>query len=100
MDRAVDIILNPIGSTKGSEFTVEIRDFAFAPDQLVIKTGDTVTWMNVGTKIYTATSDNGTEIGSPEIAPGASFSHEFDLPGTYAYHCTFYSFMKGTIIVQ
>ena len=93
-------IINPLGNTKGSEFTIEVRDFGFKPDQLVIKTGDTVTWINIGAVVHAATSDNGTEIGSTDISPGASFSHTFDMPGTYTYHCSYYSFMKGTIIVQ
>lgn len=95
-----DTFINPVGKTEGSEFTIEIRDFVFKPEQLIIKTGDTVTWVNVGSVVHTATSNNGTEIASPEINPGASYSKKFTMPGTYAYHCTFYSFMKGTIIVQ
>jgi len=93
-------VVNPSGNTNGSEFTIEIRDYAFKPDQLIIKTGDTVNWVNVGAVVHTATSNNGTEIASREISPGASFSHVFDMPGTYAYHCGFHSFMKGTVIVQ
>lgn len=95
-----DTFLNPLGRADGSEFTIEVRDFVFKPEQLIIKTGDTVTWMNVGSVVHTATSDNGTEIASLEINPGASYSKKFTLPGTYTYHCTFYSFMRGTIIVQ
>jgi plastocyanin len=93
-------IINPVGKDTGSEFTIEVRDFSFRPDQIVIKTGDMITWVNVGAEIHTATSDNGTEIGSLEISPGTTFSHVFDMPGTYTYHCSTHQFMKGTIIVQ
>ena len=93
-------VVSPLGNTKGAEFTIEVRDYAFKPDQLVIKTGDTVTWVNVGEKTHAAISDNGTEIASQEILSGASFSHVFNMPGTYTYHCPYFSFMKATIIVQ
>jgi plastocyanin len=34
------------------------------------------------------------------LAPGATGSFTFTTPGTYAYHCTIHSFMKGTIVVK
>jgi len=43
---------------------------------------------------------DGTEPGSPTLAPGGTFSHRFDKAGSYAYHCTPHPFMKGVVIVR
>jgi plastocyanin len=48
---------------------------------------------------HTATSDTGVW-DSGTLATGQSYSHTFDQPGTYTYHCTIHPFMKGTIVVQ
>lgn len=77
---------------------VEIRDFAFAPNVIVIPVGTTVRWTNNGAVDHTVTS-NTSVFGSGTLGPGASFEYRFDVPGTYAYHCAFHSNLTGTVIV-
>jgi plastocyanin len=48
---------------------------------------------------HTVTSDTGVW-DSGTLATGQSYSHTFDQPGTYPYHCAIHPFMKATIIVQ
>jgi len=78
---------------------VKIAQYKFATDTVRIAAGATVVWANDDVAEHTVTFD-GTEPGSPTIAPGGTFSHRFDRPGTYPYHCTPHPFMKGVVIVR
>ncbi len=78
---------------------VKIAQYKFATDTVRIAAGTTVVWANDDVAEHTVTFD-GTEPGSPTIAPGGTFSHRFDRPGTYPYHCTPHPFMKGVVIVR
>jgi plastocyanin len=76
---------------------VAIRDFAFAPNVILIPVGTTIRWTNGGAAKHTVTSDTSL-FGSGELDPGASFEYRFDVPGTYGYHCALHP-MTGTVIV-
>jgi len=83
---------------------VFIKNFAFIPQQVSIKRGTTVTWVNCdnpGTDSHTSTSDNGLW-SSPTLASGNTFSRTFnDATGTvFNYHCIPHPFMVGTVNVQ
>ena len=78
---------------------VSIQNSAFAPTNTTIKVGDTVTWTNRDAFSHTATSDTGAW-DTGVITAGASRSFTFTSAGTFAYHCTIHSFMKGTVVVQ
>jgi len=78
---------------------VDIRGFAFNPASLPVHVGDTVTWTNNDGATHTITSDAGTEL-SHTLAPGESWSHTFTQAGTYAYHCSIHSSMRGTVTVM
>ena len=80
--------------------TIAIKNFAFSPVILTIKTGTTVTWMNQNGAVHQIVSDSGTPFTSDSLASGASYQFTFIQPGTYTYHCTYHPTMKGTIIVQ
>jgi len=76
---------------------VNIENYAFKPDELTIKKGETVTWINQDTVRHTATGDS---FDSKLLEKGQSFSHTFNETGTYSYICTPHPYMKGKIIVQ
>jgi plastocyanin len=78
---------------------VNIQNSAFAPTTTTIKVGDTVTWTNRDAFSHTSTSDTGVW-DTGVIAAGASGSFTFRSAGTFAYHCSIHSFMKGTVSVQ
>ncbi|OLB07395.1 MAG: hypothetical protein AUH06_05510 [Gemmatimonadetes bacterium 13_2_20CM_69_27] len=78
---------------------VRIAQYKFATDTVRIAAGATVVWANDDVAEHTVTFE-GTEPGSPTLAPGGTFSHRFDRPGTYLYHCTPHPFMKGVVIVR
>ena len=81
-------------------YEVDIGGFKFSPQTLTIKVGDSVAWTNSDSASHTATSDAGSEIDSPTLSNGQSYSHTFTTTGTFAYHCSFHSGMKGTIVVE
>jgi plastocyanin len=78
---------------------VVIKGFAFSPDSITIKAGESVTWTNQDGATHTVTADN-AEFKSSDLASGATFTFKFDKAGTYAYHCSIHSSMKGTVVVQ
>ena len=94
----------PVTVIDSMHYLVALRDFAFHPDTLTVPVGATVTWVNceaVGQEPHTTTSDTAGIWGSPNMNPGARFSHTFATPGPFPYHCIPHeSFMRGEIIVQ
>jgi plastocyanin len=78
---------------------VNIQNSAFAPTSTPIKVGDTVTWTNRDAFSHTSTSDTGAW-DTGVIVAGASGSFTFRSAGTFGYHCSIHSFMKGTVTVQ
>lgn len=99
---AIEPITPSTADTSATEQTVtmDIADFAFANPDLHVKVGDTVVWTNQDTAPHTVTSDTGNELMSPTLSNGQSYSHTFTTAGTYAYHCTIHSMMKGTVTVE
>ena len=82
---------------------IDIKSFSFDPKTIAITKGDTVVWTNMDAAPHTVTSDVGSaknELDSPTLAKGDTYSHTFNDLGTYAYHCTIHTAMKGKIIVD
>jgi len=72
---------------------------AFAPDQLEISVGGTVTWTNTDAVSHTTTSDQGNW-DSGTVGPGGQFSSTYATAGTFPYHCAIHPGMVGTITVR
>ena len=88
------------GGEGGAE-TVDIADFAFDPDALDVKVGDTVTFTNKDSAKHTATSDDGAPeaFDTDDLAQDDSADVTFDTAGDYKYHCTIHDYMTATITV-
>jgi plastocyanin len=78
--------------------SVTIADFAFAPPELTVAAGTTVTWTNEDWAPHTATAEDGS-FDSGRLDQGDSFEQTFDEPGTFAYHCSFHPGMVGSVVV-
>lgn len=76
---------------------ITIKNFAFNPNSITIKSGTTVVWTNKDSTAHTVTGDS---FSSGQIQPGESFQFAFSTPGTYNYHCSIHPSMTGKIIVQ
>ena len=77
---------------------ISIQGNAFSPDNLSIKVGDTVTWINNDSYAHTVKASK-SEFDSGNMASGAKFSFTFDKEGTYDYICGIHTFMTGKIVV-
>ncbi len=99
----------PTATASGNTQTVMITTdssgtFAFVPATITIKAGTTVVWKNVSVVAHTVTSDDGkafdSGLSNPIAAQTGTYSHTFNTPGTFPYHCTIHPYMKATVIVQ
>lgn len=90
-------------SSCGGGATVVIKDFAFDPETVTIKAGETVTWKNEDRRDHTVMSGAPPVMTdlfmSPSLAKGDSWSYTFDEPGEYPYHSMTGSF-TGEVIVE
>jgi plastocyanin len=77
---------------------ITIKDFAFAPAELEVQVGDTVTVTNDDGATHTWTADDDS-FDAGNLAPGATTTHLFEKAGTVSYHCEIHSTMKGTVVV-
>ncbi len=75
-----------------------ISDYQFSPGSLTIHVGETVTWINNGPSVHTATASNGS-FDTGNLQKGASASHTFTQAGAFTYFCRIHPFMHGTIVV-
>jgi plastocyanin len=88
-------------SSSGSTVTtdqVTIKDMAFTPNNITIAKGATVTWTNNDNMVHTVTANDGS-FASDSLAAGKTFSHTFNTPGSYKYHCVIHPSMTGTVTV-
>jgi plastocyanin len=91
---------NPVVTNPPAGKNIEISNFAFSPSTLNVHVGDTVTWTNMDSVSHTITSDSGSELSSSPFGNGNTFSHTFATAGTFHYHCSIHTMMKGEVIVQ
>jgi plastocyanin len=77
---------------------IEIHDFTFAPNVIIIPVGTTVRWTNDDATNHTVTSDT-AGLFDLALAPGVSREYRFDVPGIYTYHCKIHPDMTGKVIV-
>ena len=85
--------------TGASEASATIDNFTFAPAQLTVKTGTTVTWRNEDDIPHTVTASSRL-FKSKALDTDDSYSFTFATPGTYQYFCYLHPKMVGTIVVE
>lgn len=78
---------------------MSIVDFAFAPAELTVAVGETVTWTNTGSATHTVKWQDG-EPESEQLESGTTYERTFDTAGSFAYGCGIHSQMTGTITVE
>jgi len=76
---------------------VNIQNFAFSPETLIVKKGTTVAWTNNDSTLHTIKS---TTFNSGDLAKGATFKFTFDTAGTFSYSCGIHPSMQGKIVVE
>jgi amicyanin len=84
----------------GPTSTVSIDNFSFAPKELSVKAGTTVTWTNRDDIPHGIASSNNAFKKSPALDTDESYSFTFTTPGTYQYFCYLHPHMVGSIVVE
>jgi plastocyanin len=87
----------PSGEAQKSE-KVQIVEFSYEPDPVVVQVGGKVIWQNQDTAPHTATADDGS-FDTGTIEKGKLGSATFKEAGTFTYHCDIHPTMHGTVEV-
>jgi len=94
----------PISQASVSENTITIKNFAFTPRTLTVKTGSIVRWENQDSSLHRIIfiDKDGQDISGDYsvLSSTQSWSKKFDQPGTYPYYCKIHPEMTGTVIVE
>jgi plastocyanin len=78
---------------------VILRQLRFSPRKLVIRRGDTVTWLwRDGKVLHNVVSNKFRGLDNPKAS--GSLTKRFTRSGTYPYFCTIHAGMTGTIVVH
>jgi plastocyanin len=96
---AAALVLQLGGAEAHAEtITVSIDNFTFAPTELKVKVGDTVTWTNHDDIPHTVVSAG--KFRSKTLDSDNSFSFTFAAAGDYKYFCSLHPHMTGMIKVE
>jgi plastocyanin len=86
-------------STSSKQNTIEIKDFAFNPQTITVKSGEKVTWVNRDEEPHTVVSVGKQFKKSSALDTDQTFTITAGAPGTYTYFCSVHPKMTGTIVV-
>ena len=94
---AIILQLGVIGA-RAEELKVTIDNFTFAPAELKVKVGDTVTWTNHDDIPHTVVSAG--KFRSKTMDTDNDFTFTFTAAGDYKYFCSLHPHMTGMIKVE
>ncbi|HVO56829.1 MAG TPA: cupredoxin family copper-binding protein [Dongiaceae bacterium] len=78
---------------------VTIDNFSFAPRDITVAPGTTITWKNRDDIPHTVVSDD-KSFKSRALDTDDSFSYKFEKPGSYPYFCSLHPKMTAKVVVQ
>jgi plastocyanin len=87
----------PSGEAQKAE-KVQIVEFSYEPEPVVVQVGGKVTWQNQDTAPHTATADD-ESFDTGTIEQGKIGSATFKEAGTFTYFCEIHPTMHGTVEV-
>ncbi len=82
-----------------AEVNVSIKNYAFAPKEIMVHAGDIVVWTNRDNVAHSVATLDKT-FASPVLNPGQSYRFTFRKTGNYAYRCGVHPFMLGAVKVS
>jgi amicyanin len=82
----------------GGATRVDIKDYKYAPPELMVRVGTTVAWTNEDAVPHSATVAGGFDTGL--FAKGRTRTITFARAGTFHYICSIHPFMHGTVVVR
>jgi len=86
-------------ATQAADVEVKIDNFTFSPQQITVKAGDTVIWVNHDDIPHTVTSKTSV-FRSKAMDTDDKFAFTFTSQGTYAYFCSLHPHMTGSVVVE
>ena len=79
---------------------VIVKDFKFVPQEITIKRGQTINWLNQEKRQYHSVWFEALGEEEPDyIFPDESYEREFKTTGSFPYRCGPHPRMTGTVIV-
>jgi plastocyanin len=87
------------GNVGAGETRIEIKDFAFNPQTITVKSGEKITWINRDEEPHTVVSVGKQFRKSSALDTDQEFTITAGAPGTYTYFCSVHPKMTGTIVV-
>jgi plastocyanin len=88
-----------VSPARAADTEVKIDNFTFNPQQITVKAGTTVVWLNHDDIPHTVTSST-QAFKSKALDTDDKFSYTFATPGTFKYFCALHPHMTGTIVVE
>jgi plastocyanin len=88
-----------VGSARAANVEVTIDNFTFKPQQVTVKAGDTITWINRDDIPHTVTSKT-MAFRSRAMDTDDKFSFTFATPGAFMYFCSLHPHMTGSVVVE
>lgn len=88
--------LTPVPAAHAAEFDVEVADFSFAPDELFVNAGDTVTWTWTGAAPHNVTPVDPAAFEPSETQVAGTFEQTFAEEGQIPYFCTIHAAPDGS----
>jgi plastocyanin len=87
------------GGTAAAGSAIVIKNFAFSPAPLKVKSGTTITVTNDDGTAHSLTADN-KRFDTHDLGTGDKATITVGAPGKYSYHCDIHNYMTGVIEVS
>jgi len=97
--RVVPVRGSQTSQDRAEEVKVTIDNFSFTPQDITVKAGTTVTWVNQDDVPHTVVS-NEKKFKSKALDTDDKFSFTFNDPGTYEYYCSVHPKMTAKVTVK
>lgn len=97
---ALAVEMKDAGRSGTGQNKIEIKDFAFNPQVLTVKSGEQITWINRDEEPHTVVSVEKQFKKSTALDTDQEFTITAGAPGTYTYFCSVHPKMTGTIVVE
>ena len=85
-------------AARAADVTVRIGNFTFGPQELHVKAGTRVTWINEDDIPHTVVSVG--KFRSKALDTDDKYSFTFTTAGTYEYFCGLHPHMQGSVVVE
>src|SRR6266571_3725904 len=87
-------------TTGNQQNRIEIKDFAFNPQVLTVKSGEKITWINRDEEPHLVVSVEKQFKKSGPLDTDQEYTITAGAPGTYTYFCSIHPKMTGKIVVE